>query len=128
MITFAIVSSILLGGLAIELSDVGPRLARRIVRRAARWWSPDPDDAADHAEEWAALVDERPGKLRKLGTASAFFAGAIPRAVTRPVRRVASRRRDRPSGRPATAVDPPRVSSSSRLVRPRDPARREGTP
>lgn len=58
-----------------EVSDVSPWLAMRLVRWAAKQWIRDSDLADGYAEEWAAVVDRRPGKFLKLATAIRF---AIP--------------------------------------------------
>ena len=68
--------SVLLGLVSNEIGDVSPWLARRVVRWSAARWSADADEAAVLAEEWSALLDERPGKLFKLFTALGFAARA----------------------------------------------------
>jgi hypothetical protein len=73
---WGLLGAVVLGLLVNEISDVSPWMAGRLVRSAARLWSLDPEIAADYAEEWQAVVDERPGKLLKLGTALGFLAGA----------------------------------------------------
>jgi hypothetical protein len=74
-------------GLALtELTDMSPWLARRLVRWAARTWSTEPEVAAGYAEEWTAIITERPGKLLKLLTALGFVCGAIGRAGPRDIR------------------------------------------
>ncbi|GAB3937119.1 hypothetical protein [Micromonospora vulcania] len=65
--------------------------ARRMVRWAAYRWTADPDIAAGYAEEWAAIVQERPGKILQLGTAGRFAVGAVLRAVARSANRMARR-------------------------------------
>lgn len=93
---------VLLGLAVNEMFEVSPWLARRAVRLAARLWSADPEVAAGYAEEWTAVVTERPGKLFKLITALWFVAGgalrAFPRVCSRAtaaVRSRLSRRRQR---------------------------------
>ena len=68
--------SVLLGLMANEIGDVSPWLAKRIIRWSAARWSADSEEAAALAEEWSALLDERPGKLLKLFTALGFAARA----------------------------------------------------
>jgi len=68
--------SVLLGLVSNEIGDVSPWLARRVVRWSAARWSADADEAAVLAEEWSALLGERPGKLFKLFTALGFAARA----------------------------------------------------
>jgi len=74
---WGVLGAVALGLLVNEISDVSPWMAERLVRSAARLWSRDPQVAADYAEEWQAVVDERPGKLLKLCTALGFLAGAV---------------------------------------------------
>jgi hypothetical protein len=65
-----------LGGLALnEICDVSPWLAIRLVRWSARRRYANPTRAQVRAEELAALINDRPGKLFKLITA-AMFAGS----------------------------------------------------
>jgi hypothetical protein len=73
---WGLLGAVVLGLLVNEISDVSPWMAGRLVRSAAILWSHDPHVAADYAEEWQAVVDERPGKLLKLGTALGFLAVA----------------------------------------------------
>ncbi|HEX4724961.1 MAG TPA: hypothetical protein VH333_20770 [Pseudonocardiaceae bacterium] len=75
-ILFAVVS-----GLAInEFCDVSPWLAQKLVRWSARRLYTDPG----RAEELAALIEERPGKLFKLLTALSFTIAAVAhRCATR---------------------------------------------
>ncbi|WP_433225565.1 hypothetical protein [Actinomadura formosensis] len=85
-------------GLAInEYADFAPWIARKIVRRAARrMYAGKAERAEIRAEEWAAVINERPGKLFKLGTALGYclaaqlatvrrsrYAGAIKRLAIR---------------------------------------------
>src|SRR5690349_14212167 len=75
-------SSILLGLFAPlvlnEFCDISPWAGRKLVRWAARLrYGRGSERAAIRGEELAALIDQRPGKLFKLGTALCFvFAGA----------------------------------------------------
>ncbi|GAB3946812.1 hypothetical protein [Micromonospora vulcania] len=78
-----LVVGVILGLLVNEMTDLSPWAARRLVRWAAYQWTSDPDVAAGYAEEWAAIIDERPGKLFKLLTAIQFCVGATKRATPR---------------------------------------------
>jgi hypothetical protein len=63
---------------------VSPRLGVRLVRWAARLrYRQDPERAAMRAEELAALVDERPGRLLKLLTGLGFALHALAAAGLR---------------------------------------------
>jgi hypothetical protein len=65
-------------GVAInECSDAAPWLANRLVRWSAFRRHADAERAADRAEELAALIQERPGKICKLLTATAFLVDAL---------------------------------------------------
>ncbi|MEU4338390.1 hypothetical protein AB0F59_27665 [Micromonospora lupini] len=66
-----------------EMTEVSPWAARKLVRWSAYRWSADPDIAARYAEEWAAIIEERPGKLFKLFTAMRFTIGAAGRTAPR---------------------------------------------
>jgi hypothetical protein len=80
---WGIVVTLALGLVVNEMTDISPWLARRMVRWAAYRWSKDPEIAAGYAEEWAAIIDERPGRLLKLGTAVGFAGGAAFRTMPR---------------------------------------------
>lgn len=60
-----------------ECCEVAPWCARGLVRWSARRRYTDPARAAVRAEEWAALIDDRPGHLFKLITAMVFAGGAV---------------------------------------------------
>ncbi len=77
MNTGQIIFAIATGLLANELFDISPWLGKRIVRWAAGRAYPDPSRAVLRAEEWCAVIDERPGKLLKLTTAAWLAVGAI---------------------------------------------------
>ncbi|MFG1890371.1 hypothetical protein ACGFIR_21195 [Micromonospora sp. NPDC049051] len=77
---------IVFGLLVNEITDVSPWLAKKLVRWSAYRWTTDPEAAETYSEEWAAIIEERPGKLLKLLTASKFALGAAGRAVPRAVR------------------------------------------
>lgn len=79
-----VVIPIVLGLLTAEANELAPSLARRLVLRAARWWAGnDHDRAAVLSEEWAALINECPGKLTKLLRATAFAAAGAWRVQAR---------------------------------------------
>lgn len=58
--------SIFLGLVINEACDVSPWLGRHIVRLAAVWRYGDTERGKVRAEEWAAYISTRPGKLLKL--------------------------------------------------------------
>lgn len=63
-----------------EFCDISPWLAKKLVPCAAKLWSlDDPDTAEVLAEEWAAVIDDAPGKLTKLGQAILFLGQATLR-------------------------------------------------
>ncbi|MEV5767950.1 hypothetical protein AB0L34_25715 [Micromonospora sp. NPDC052213] len=78
-----IILGIVFGLLVNEVTDISPWLARKLTRWSAYRWTTDPDTAAGYAEEWAAVIDDRPGKLLKLLTALRFTIGAASRAAPR---------------------------------------------
>ncbi len=87
-IAFAIISGLLVN----EVTDICPWLAIRLVRWAARLRYPDaPERAATRGEEFAALINDRPGKLFKLFTALGFVLHALTVAGRRTVPRGAAR-------------------------------------
>ncbi|RAO39730.1 hypothetical protein PSN13_00755 [Micromonospora saelicesensis] len=71
-VLFGVVTGILIN----EASDISPWLARRLVAWAAFRRYSDPQWASTRAQEFIALIDERPGKLFKLLTALGFAASA----------------------------------------------------
>ncbi|MET7881287.1 hypothetical protein ABZS52_30675 [Micromonospora profundi] len=78
-----LVVGVILGLIVNEMTDLSPWAARRLVFWAAYRWTPDTDIAEGYAEEWTAIIDERPGKLLKLLTAVQFSLGAARRAAPR---------------------------------------------
>jgi hypothetical protein len=64
-----------LGLLANEFVDVCPWLAQKMLQWAACRFG-DTDTSERYAEEWTALLYERPGKLLKLVTALSIVVGA----------------------------------------------------
>jgi len=79
----AVAVAILLGLVTNELSDVSPWVARKLVAWSARVRYGDTARAEIRAEELAALVNERPGKLFKLGTALRFAVSALALRIRR---------------------------------------------
>ncbi|GIE28936.1 hypothetical protein Ait01nite_019810 [Actinoplanes italicus] len=72
-----VVIPVVLSLLVNEFCDLSPWLAKKLIPRAARLWSlGDLDTAEILAEEWAAVIDDVPGKLTKLGQAVRFMGGA----------------------------------------------------
>jgi hypothetical protein len=74
--------AIITGLVVNECCDVSPWIARKLVRWSARRRYAPPSRAKLRAEELAAYIDDRPGKLFKLITALGFVAAAI---VTRKI-------------------------------------------
>lgn len=69
--------SVVLGLLINECCDVSPWCADKLVRWSAHRRYMDPVRAAERAEELAALIRARPGKLLKLFSAVGFASSAI---------------------------------------------------
>ncbi|MEU6778573.1 hypothetical protein ABZ912_05170 [Nonomuraea angiospora] len=63
---------LIIGVLVAEGSEVAPWLAKRLVRWSAHIRHLDARRAEVRAEEWAAVIESRPGKLFKLITALLF--------------------------------------------------------
>jgi hypothetical protein len=76
-----LILGILLGLVVNEFCDVSPWLASRIVPVAVRLWTRDPERREIYAEAWQAVINERPGKLFKLGTALTFLVAGAGRAA-----------------------------------------------
>jgi hypothetical protein len=73
-----VVAAIVLGLLVNEATDICPWIAVRLVRWSARLlYRRAPERAAIRAEELAALINDRPGKLLKLFTALGFALHAL---------------------------------------------------
>lgn len=85
--------SVILGLAVNECSELSPALARRLVWWSARRRYRDTVRAAERAEELAAYINDRPGKLFKLIVAFGFAARALARTGER-------------SPKPATVVSP----------------------
>jgi hypothetical protein len=73
----SIILSIVLGLAINELSDVSPWAARRLVAWSAHIRYRDPQRAEIRAEELAAVINDRPGKLLKLGTGLRLVCSAV---------------------------------------------------
>lgn len=82
-ILFTIISGLVIN----EYCEVSPWAARLLVRWSAYLYYSDAARAEDRAEELAALIDARPGKLFKLCTALGFVAGAVTTAACRAAKR-----------------------------------------
>lgn len=94
-----VAASIITGALVNEFCDVSPWLARKLVRRAARRWGTAGSDLAHGYEaEWAAVIEDCPGKITKLTLAMRFFAGAVWRAERGRLRLAARQLRDGVAG------------------------------
>jgi hypothetical protein len=78
-----VLGAILLGVLANDIWALSAPLARRTVVLAARLWARDQEQAEILAEEWRAYIDDRPGQVLKLLTATAFLLAAVGRLVGR---------------------------------------------
>lgn len=79
-----IAGTVLLGIITNEFCDLAPWLAKRLLRPAARLWTgKDLSLGLDLEEEWAAVIEECPGKLIKLVQAINFLAAAAHRANMR---------------------------------------------
>lgn len=68
-----VVTAIVLPIVLTELTAWGPRVAVRIVHRAARQLTPPHSDR--YAQEWAAELDSVPGQLSKVLKALSIFCG-----------------------------------------------------
>ena len=93
----SIVVSVILGLLVNECSDVCPWCARKLVEWSAHRRYTDPDRAAVRAEELAAVIEGRPGKLLKLFSALGFAGSAFLVACMRELARRRSARMSRRS-------------------------------
>lgn len=94
--------------------DFAPLLAKALVRRAALWWHSDLDSPETLAEEWQAVVEERPAGTLKVVTGLGFLARATVRHgqfVSQPLRERGERLLRRWSGFGRRALE----RASSRL-------------
>jgi hypothetical protein len=79
-----IMISIITGALVNEFCDVSPWIARKVIRRAASLWAgADLDLASAYKAEWAAVVEDCPGKITKLIHATSFYSVGVAQAVRR---------------------------------------------
>lgn len=98
MSTEEIIVAIALGLAINECGEVSPWCARKLARWSAWRQYPDLPVRADiRAQEYAAHIDARPGKLFKLGSGLALAGKATAASISRVVRRVWSG----PGGAPA---------------------------
>ncbi len=72
-----ILLGIVAGLLANELCEFSPWCGRKLVRWSAFRQYTDRNRAEMRAEEWTAVIDDRPGNLFKLITALSFTAAAV---------------------------------------------------
>jgi hypothetical protein len=70
-----------------EFSEISPWAGRQLARYAATLRYGRCERARTRAEEWSALLNERPGKLIKLLTGLRFFLDSLPRAAWRLMKR-----------------------------------------
>ncbi|MDV5145504.1 hypothetical protein R1T08_15095 [Streptomyces sp. SBC-4] len=68
---------LVIGLVLAEVTEIAPWTARMVLRFAARRLG-DPEATARYEEEWAALLDQRPGKLLKLVYAISILVFATP--------------------------------------------------
>jgi hypothetical protein len=82
-----LVTAIVLGLVINEFCDISPWLARKVIRLAARC-VPDPTVRERLEEEWAAGLQDRPGKILKLFAALTLLVSAMTsvRRLYRPKR------------------------------------------
>lgn len=73
----AIAAAVILGLITNEFSDVSPWLGRKLVEWSTRLRYGHSPRADVRAEELAAVINDRPGKLFKLGTGIGFLVAAI---------------------------------------------------
>jgi hypothetical protein len=110
-----------LGLVVNELCDVSPWIAHRLVRWSARQRYVDSSRAEIRAEELAALINDRPGKLFKLCTAVLFAASA----GTAKLRRLVTDRLGRDAARQRSASDDEPTAVVARLLVPTEKLRGE---
>lgn len=73
-----ILVSVIVGLLVNEACDVSPWCAHYLVRWSVRLRYANPERRRIRGDELVALIDERPGKVLKLGTGLGFLAAALP--------------------------------------------------
>ena len=64
-----------------SLFDLAPLIAKALVRQAARWWHSDLDTPEQLAEEWQALIEDRPVGVLKMGTGLRFWLQGAARQL-----------------------------------------------
>lgn len=90
----SIVISVVVGLAINEYADFAPWGARKLAGRAARrMYADNAERAKIRAEEWAAVIDDRPGKLFKLASALCYSIAAEFVVVHRRARSASSVRR-----------------------------------
>ena len=82
-----ILLGIVSGLLANEFCEFSPWCARKLVRWSAFRRYADPGRAETRADEWAGLINARPGNLFKLITAVGFAGAAVAGSARRAVAR-----------------------------------------
>ncbi|MBM0225994.1 MULTISPECIES: PH domain-containing protein [Micromonospora] len=75
--TTEMVLAVVLGLVVNEMTDLSPWLGRKLVAWSAWLRYQDTPRAGIRAEELAAVINDRPGKLFKLGTGLGFFSAAL---------------------------------------------------
>ncbi|RZU76215.1 membrane protein YdbS with pleckstrin-like domain [Micromonospora kangleipakensis] len=81
--TTEMVLAVVLGLVVNEMTDLSPWLGRKLVAWSAWLRYQDTPRAGIRAEELAAVINDRPGKLFKLGTGLGFFSAALITRVRR---------------------------------------------
>lgn len=100
-----IVLAIVLGLVVNEMTDVSPWLGRLLATSSARLRYQNLQRAEIRAEELAAVINDRPGKLLKLGTGLGFLGTAL-----------LARLRHLVVGEPERADDPSDLLGSRRIL------------
>jgi hypothetical protein len=77
MSVWDVLATVVAGLMVNECCELSPALARLLVRWSARHHYREPGRAQERAEELAAYVNDRPGKLFKLIVATLFAARAL---------------------------------------------------
>ncbi|MCM0677568.1 PH domain-containing protein [Micromonospora phytophila] len=72
-----VVLALVLGLVVNEMTDLSPWLGRKLVTWSARLRYRDDPRAEIRAEELTAVINDRPGKLFKLGTGFGFLSAAL---------------------------------------------------
>ncbi|ADD40176.1 hypothetical protein [Stackebrandtia nassauensis] len=79
--------SLIVGGLVFpDLRDIAEWAARRLVKWAAPKWTDDETEAEALYEDWQAVIEDRPGAILKLVTATGFCVSAATRSYGRVVK------------------------------------------